>query len=231
MPGYRTKQEQIEMLGAPSMAIRSLLDRQQYHDPLGEAEALGISSAAWPLFGLLWESSRQLAALMMARPLVPHERILEVGCGLAFASLACHRMGLDVTASDCHPLAASFLLENIRLNGLPPMPYRHGHWGAPADGIALADRPVVDGRFGLIIGSDVLYERDDAGSLCRFIDRHLLPVAQVMIVDPNRGNRAAFSQRMADADFVLEQTRLRVGRVPGVGYSGWLLSYRRGPAA
>lgn len=230
MPGYRTKQEHILIRGAPALEIRSLLDRQQHADPLGEAEALGISSAAWPLFGQLWDSSRQLAALMAVRPLVLHERILEVGCGLGLASLVCHRRGADVTASDCHPLAASFLLENVRLNGLPPLAYRHGHWSAAPDLAALPGRPIVEGRFGLVIGSDVLYERDDAGHLFGFIDRHALPAAQVLIVDPNRGNRAAFSRRMGDAGFVLERTRLGEGRVAGVGYSGWLLSYRRAPA-
>ena len=57
MPGYQTKQECVAIPGAHDLHIQSLLDRQQYADPLGEAEALGISSAAWPLFGLLWPSS------------------------------------------------------------------------------------------------------------------------------------------------------------------------------
>ncbi len=87
MPGYQTKQERIAIEGAHSLIIRSLLDKQQYADPLGEAAAMGISSAAWPLFGLLWPSSLLLAAWMAERPLVANERILEVGCGLALASL------------------------------------------------------------------------------------------------------------------------------------------------
>ena len=36
--------------------VRSLRDNQQFSDPLGEAEALGISSAQWPLFGVVWPS-------------------------------------------------------------------------------------------------------------------------------------------------------------------------------
>ena len=45
MPGYEVKQESIAFQGVDDLIIRSLLDRQQYADPLGEAEALGISSA------------------------------------------------------------------------------------------------------------------------------------------------------------------------------------------
>jgi methylase of polypeptide subunit release factors len=54
---------------------------------------------------------------------------LELGCGLALASLVIHRRGGDVTASDCHPLTEAFLKENLRLNHLPPMKYRTGNWG------------------------------------------------------------------------------------------------------
>jgi len=45
MPGYLTKQEDIAVNGVAALTIRSLRDRQQYADPLGAAERLGISSA------------------------------------------------------------------------------------------------------------------------------------------------------------------------------------------
>lgn len=130
--GYRTRNQRVAIAGVDDLLIRSLLDRQQFHDPDGEALAQGISSATWPLFGLLWPSSAQLAAQMAMRPIQAGERILELGCGLALASLVAHRRGADVTASDCHPLTERFLLENLRLNELPPMKYRHGHWGVLA---------------------------------------------------------------------------------------------------
>lgn len=230
MPGYLTKHEDIAIAGAASLQICSLLDREQFADPLGEAASLGISSAAWPLFGLVWPSGLQLAAHMAVQPLLPRQRILEVGCGLALASLVCHRRGADVTASDCHPLARSFLLRNAALNELPPLRYRHGHWGvaqtAGTVATALESAPAY-GRYDLIIGSDVLYERDDAGHLARFVDRHALPSAEVLIVDPNRGNRSAFNRRMADAGFTLSDTPLREPLPGGQAYRGRLLSYRR----
>ena len=223
MPGYLTKQEDVAIHGAASLAICSLLDHQQYADPDGAAAALGISSAAWPMFGLVWPSSLQLAACMAVRPVVAGERILEVGCGLALASLVSHRRGADVTASDCHPLAAMFLGRNVLLNALPPLAYRHGPWQAAAD----AAPPPAQARYGLIIGSDVLYERDEPGHLSRFIDRHALPDAEVLIIDPDRGNRAHFNRRMAQAGFVLEETRLTRLAPAGDAYRGRLLRYLR----
>jgi predicted nicotinamide N-methyase len=66
--------------------IRSLLDKQQFFDPDGAALALGISSAFWSLFGLLWPSGSKLAERLATRPVSVQERILELGCGLALAS-------------------------------------------------------------------------------------------------------------------------------------------------
>ena len=231
MPGYLTKQETIAVAGAADLIIRSLLDRQQFADPLGAAERLGISSSNWPLFGLLWPSAVYLAARLALRPVRAGERILEIGCGLALASLVGHRRGADVTASDCHPLTEAFLLENLRLNGLPPMKYRRGQWGVAA-GLLASD---VQGTFDLIIGSDLLYERDADDSLAAFISRHAAPAAEVWVVDPDRGNRPAFNRAMAGQGFEHRQERLSASLPAGAGslpgYKGRLLVYWRGAGA
>ena len=231
MPGYETKQERISVAGTDDLTIRSLLDRQQFFDPFGDAERRGISSATWPLFGLLWPSGAHLAKRMAARPVRVGERILEVGCGLALASLVGHRRGADVTASDCHPLAASFLRENLRLNGLAPMQFRYGDWAAPEPGQVrtrtLGSR-TVHGRFDLVIGSDLLYERDENSTLAGFIGRHTQAAAEVWIVDPDRGNRPAFNRQMAVLGFTLNEERLDAPAATGApAYKGRVLIYRR----
>jgi predicted nicotinamide N-methyase len=228
MPGYDTKQEQVAVQGVDDLHIRSLLDRQQFADDSGEAAALGISSAMWPLFGLLWPSGRQLARHMAGREVQSGERILEIGCGLALASLVSHRRGADVTASDCHPLTEAFLGENLRLNDLPPMAYRHGPWDGTASPSGYAHRSGVHGRYDLIIGSDVLYERDDGGVLPAFIERHAHDTACVMIVDPDRGNRSAFNRRMDAMGFELVESRLdEAASALGAAYKGRLMRYQR----
>jgi len=244
-PGYQTKQESIAVQGVDNILIRSLLDKQQFHDPHGEALQQGISSAAWPLFGLLWPSGLHLAERLAQRPVQTGERILELGCGLALASLVGHRRGADVTASDCHPLAAGFMLENLRINGLLPLEYRHGRWGLlPAwDTPAAAAEPAstkvspytrmgiaapVQGRFDLIMGSDILYERDEAGTLPAFIEEHAAHACEVWVVDPNRGNRAHFHRHMAALGFVLKEYALRLAATPAwAAYKGRMLSYQR----
>ncbi len=231
MPGYLTKEERIGVARVDDLTIRSLLDRQQFFDPFGNADRRGISSATWPLFGLLWPSGAHLAARLAARTVQPGERILEIGCGLALASIVGHRRGADVTASDCHPLAASFLRKNLRLNGLGPMPYRHGDWSAMEPplrrGRTLGGR-TVRGRFDLIIGSDLLYERDDRSNLAGFIGRHAQPTAEVWIVDPDRGNRPAFNRQMAQLGFTLHEERIATPACADVAaYKGRMLTYAR----
>jgi predicted nicotinamide N-methyase len=225
MPGYRTKQERISIAGVDDLVIRSLLDRQQYADRDGAAERIGISSAAWPLFGLLWPSGARLAARLGARPVTVGERILEIGCGLALASLVGHRRGADVTASDRHPLTAHFLSENLRLNGLVPMKYLHGDWDAPAAPDAAAAAP---DRFDLIVGSDLLYERDANGALAGFVSRHAKASCEVWIVDPDRSNRPAFNRLMAADGFSRHEERLdAAASATADAYKGRLLVYHR----
>ncbi len=227
MPGYLVKQERIAVAGAPDLLIRSLLDRQQFSDPQGAAERAGIGSAEWPLFGLPWPSGVQLAARLARHELQPGERILEMGCGLALASLVAHRRGADVTASDKHPLTAHFLEHNLRLNALAPMAYRNGEWALPSVGAPLA-LGTVRGRFDLLIGSDLLYERGSGPLLAGFIGRHAKPEAEVWIVDPDRGNRSPFHRAMHALGFQLQEERLdRTATALLPGYKGRLLSYRR----
>lgn len=216
-PGYHTRLEIVQGSGA-DIRLRALRDRMQYHDPSGEAERAGIPPASWPLFGLLWPSAQALAGLMMTFNL-DGQRVLEVGCGLALASLVVHRRGGDVTASDCHPLTGHFLRENLQLNQLPPMKYETGNWRTPNPGLD---------RFDLIIGSDVLYDRGQPELLSRFIDLHAHADAQVLIVDPDRGNQAGFTRCMVGLGYVHSTQRL-VGLPDGAVYKGRLLRYSRAP--
>lgn len=211
---YQLKFETVSGSGE-DLQLRSLLDRQQFHDPLGEAEREGISSSAWPIFGLLWPSGRVLAHVMLTYEL-EGKRILELGCGLALASLVVHRRGGNITASDCHPLAADFLRENLKLNHLPAMNYQIGNWSRANPLLA---------RFDLIIGSDVLYDRDQPEALSQFIGLHVQPEAEVLIVDPDRGNRASFNRKMDALGY--SRTETRISTLPGSGakYKGRLLRY------
>ena len=61
-------------------------------------------------------------------------------------------------------------------------------------------------------------------------DEFLALGAEVLIVDPNRGNRSAFNKRMADAGFTLEEIDLSGRDAQGTPYKGRMLRYQRGHA-
>ena len=217
MPGYQIKFQRIAVAGGADLQVRSLLDRQQYSDPSGEAEAAGISPATWPLFGQVWPSEQKLADLMQTWD-IEGRRVLEVGCGLALASMVVQRRHGDITASDCHPLTESFLKANAELNDLPTLKYCTGNWGRENPGL---------GEFDLIIGSDVLYERDHPQQVAGFIGEHSSEHAEVLILDPNRHNRSAFNKQMAELGFTLEETLIHSPLSDGTAYARHVLHYTR----
>ncbi|MDR3413455.1 MAG: SAM-dependent methyltransferase [Formivibrio sp.] len=216
MPGYEVKFETVTV-GGTDYRIRSLLDLQQYSDPLGEAERAGISPASWPLFGHIWPSARTLALAMDSFDLT-NKRVLEIGAGLALASLVVHGRAGNMTVSDCHPLSQGFLEENLRLNDLGPMAYQTGNWNIA--------NPLL-GRFDLIIGSDVLYERDQPALLAAFIDRHAATTAEIIIVDPDRGNRPHFCRAMSALGYAVTERRANAMLENGERYKGRFLHFQR----
>jgi predicted nicotinamide N-methyase len=220
MPGYQVRTETLS-LGGEDWHIRRLLDDQQYTDTQHHAADIGLPPAGWSHFGQVWPSSRVLALAMLTHP-IEGLRVLEIGAGLALASLVMHRRGGDVTVSDWHPLTEEFLRHNLALNGLGPMPYQAGNW----ESTAATDNPAL-GRFDLIVGSDLLYERQQPAQLAAFIYRHAAPEAEVIIVDPDRGNRAAFGRDMAALGFVLNMQAADRQLEDGEAYKGRFLSFTR----
>ena len=216
--GYDVKFQRVGVGGGADLQIRSLLDKQQFYDPLGLALDAGISSATWPLFGLVWPSAQKLADLMQTWEL-KGKRVLELGCGLGLASLVVHRREGNITASDCHPLTEIFLNTNALLNNLPPLHYETGNWGRVNKGL---------GAFDLLIASDVLYERNHPAQLSGFIQEHAAQGAEVLIVDPNRGNRSAFHKDMANMGFGVSEILINQPLQDLSAYRGRLLHYKRG---
>jgi predicted nicotinamide N-methyase len=174
--------------GKVDIHLCTLRDRQQYDDPTGIAEKLGISSATWPLFGVVWPSSLVLAHFM-ADYKKDSMRILELGCGMALSSLLLNKQHADITATDYHPETGKFLERNTRLNEDPPIAYERVDWAGGQDSLGLFD---------LIIGSDILYEDQHVALLANFIENHSKPSCKVVIVDPGRGRKNKLSAKMID---------------------------------
>lgn len=195
MPLPRMRYQTVEF-DSMDIHLRTLRDRNQFYDPDGEAEKLGISSAVWPIFGIVWPSSRVLAHLMEGFD-IEGLRILEVGCGIGLASLVLNAQQADITATDYHPSAQAFLEHNVGLNGGAEIPFVRAGW---------ADSEVPLGEFDLLIGSDVLYESEHVALLAEFVDQHAAEGAKIIIVDAGRGHAGRFSREMESIGYTCERT-------------------------
>ena len=89
-----------------------------------------------------------------------------------------------------------------------------------------ADYPDAD----LIIASDVLYERDQPETLSRFIDLHSSPAVDIIVLDPDRGNRNGFCRRMVGLGYVLDLQRAGTRQSTGEAYKGHFLNFSRSQA-
>lgn len=212
----RLRYQTVEF-GEIDIHLCTLRNRQEFHDPEGIAEELGISSAAWPIFGVLWPSSLVLAHHVL-NSAVGAKRVLEVGCGMALTSLLLNKQQADITATDHHPDAHAFLDRNAALNNDAPIAFEMADWANDSDSL---------GRFDLIIGSDLLYEDAHIALLAGFIEAHARPTCQVIIVDPGRGRKNKLMTLMLAFGFTCTQTRPANTDYLEDAFKGMILEFQR----
>lgn len=206
MPGYSTRATTLRFDGH-ALHVRALADSQQFCDRDRRAANAAVPDAQWSHFGQIWPSGRLLAEAVLRYPL-DGKRILEIGCGLALPSLVLQRRGLDVTASDRHPLAEDFLVHNAALNGIPAPRYRAFDWQRGCAEL---------GRFDVILASDVLYEPGLVELVAGVVRAHAATEALVLIADPSRGFCGALTRALRAQAFEFAE---RTGRAPSEGGRG-----------
>lgn len=197
--------------------VCTLRDKQQFDDPQGVAEQLGISSASWPIFGIIWPSSLVLAHHILGYD-VGSKRILEVGCGMALTSLLLNKLHADITATDHHPEAGKFLQRNTLLNEDKSIAFERVDWADGHDNL---------GSFDLIIGSDLLYEDAHIALLARFLERHAKPECEVVLVDPGRGRKNKLSTLMTGFGFTATQLKPVHTDYLDSEFKGHILKFKR----
>lgn len=215
MTPLRVRYQTLE-IGAVDIHVRTLRDICQFQDTDGVARKLGVSSATWPLFGIVWPSSKVLAHTMLDYH-IDGKRILEVGCGIALASLVLNHRLADITATDYHPEVEGFLTINTDLNDGKKIPFVRTGWADADDDL---------GQFDLIIGSDLLYEKEHIQLLSSFINCHARQQCDVIIVDPGRGHHAQFSKAMVRMGYSHSQKKPETEYLDKV-YKGRVLTYSR----
>lgn len=151
-----------------------------------------------PYFGCVWPSARALKEYLTHHSLEADGavKVLEVGCGLAIPSLFLAKTlkFSKVIASDFHPEVPKFLERNLKRNriSMERFEYRELNWRDP---------PKDLGKFGVVIGSDILYEKSHPEDVAEALVKLVKPSGRIIIADPMRPYLQTFVSEMKARGF------------------------------
>lgn len=120
--------------------------------------------------------------------------VLDLGCGMGLCGTVAAALGHVVLFADLEAPALLF----ARLNSLPYAPrvrVRRLNWQSD----------ILDERFDLILGADVLYEKAQWEFLDRFWRAHLAPGGTVLLGEPGRQSGDLFQEWIGPRGWTLER--------------------------
>ncbi len=154
-----------------------------------------------PYWAQVWPSAVVLAE-RLTRFDGHGKRLLELGCGVGYATLAAMLAGFEVLATDYYADALLFTRLNAILAGLPPPQVHLVDWRSPAP----------DGqRFEIVAGADILYERPYAELVAEMLSQSLVAGGMAVITDPSRPNAARFPHACASRGLAVSEVDRRPG--------------------
>ena len=184
--------------------------------------------AAWnqavdymPYWAYLWPGSFLLSDAVVAGGYPAGTRTLELGCGLGLPGLVALSVGLQVEFTDHDRTPFDFVAQSVRANGFEPALYS----------ASLLDwRHPTPGKYPLILGADITYERRLVPLVAAVIAAKLERGGVALVTDPNRVATEGFAAALADLGLRSEATRAEAqgeaGPVQGTVYRIWFPSTR-----
>lgn len=201
------------LAAVPLVATRvEIADRDWSILAVGDQQALldaadGFAHVPYGL--LLWESAVALARWIAARPgMIAGRQVMELGAGVGLAGLVAAACGGIVTQSDHEPAALALCSRNAARNGV----------AAPA--VLLADWRAwpTDVRYDVVLGADVVYEREVHGVILDLAGRLVEPDGRLVLADPGRPHTLDVLAALEDRGWRGEVTTVPVAAltpVPG----------------
>ncbi len=140
----------------------------------------------FPLWCKIWDASRVLAGFLGQTPVKPGKRLLEIGAGLGLVSIVAAAAGHNIMLTEYNLDALEFARANATINGLPALVMQRLDW----------NRPEVAGKFDTIVGSEVVYKKEDFEPLIRFFKHVLQPGGEIILASEARPIIADFLRRI-----------------------------------
>jgi predicted nicotinamide N-methyase len=136
----------------------------------------------FPLWSKIWEASLILADELAGMAVHPGKTFLEIGSGLGLVGVVAASFGHRVTLSEYDPHALAFARANAELNGCSSARIVSLDW----------NKPELNGRFDVIVGSEVIYHERDFDPLQAMFRKLLAPGGEVILCAEMRRTNMAF---------------------------------------
>ena len=145
----------------------------------------------FPLWSKIWEASIVLANYMADIPVDPQRHLLEIGCGIGVVGIVAAQFGHRVTMTEYNRDSLDFARANARVN-------HTGESSAPEIVELDWTKPALEGRFDMILGSEVIYKEEYFDPLNALFRRYLKPGGEIILAEGLRKTSMTFFKRMSD---------------------------------
>jgi predicted nicotinamide N-methyase len=135
----------------------------------------------FPLWVKIWESSIILID-HLANQKKSSKSILELGAGLGAIGIIAESFGYKVTATEYDPHAQQFLMANARINKCQNIHIQQLDW----------HKPDIEGKFDIIVGSELIYKEKDFEPLMALFQKYLLPGGEILLANEPRKSYEPF---------------------------------------
>lgn len=173
--------------------LRLEVERPRSPEALIDDDAFGPDEFL-PYWAELWPSGLALARHVAGLD-VRGLDVLELGCGLGLPSLAAAAGGARVLATDWAPAAVRLLRRNAARNGIA-LEAALADWREPG--------ALPEGRYGLVLAADVLYEERNRAPLIACLERTLADGGRALVADPGRRYAPPFLDALRSRGWRLE---------------------------
>ena len=172
-------------IGERVLKVLQVKDLEEYLAELIEQK--NVAPKDLPYWAKVWDSSLLLAYFLGKQPVVLGRRILEIGAGIGVIGVYAGLCGHSVTITDIDEDALLFAKANALLNGVSHVEVKRLDWKNPD----LAE------PYDMIVGSEVVYDRESYPALVRFLCKALAPNGMIFLAKNASLHTPAFFEKLA----------------------------------